>query len=164
PLRQDPDLHEVDRVGRGRVVLAVQDAGAGGHALHLAGADDGAGAQAVAVLQRALDDVGDDLHVAVRVGAEAGARPNPVLVHDAEAAEAHVGGVVVVAERERVPAVQPVDLGPATGVTRSQGDHDGLLNRLTLNYWAKKIRAFRGPAPSCRACGRGGRARPARPG
>jgi hypothetical protein len=78
--RQDPDLQEM-RGLVGRVVeLAVQHAGAGAHALHVAGADDtrhGAAvlavAHAVAVRQRAVEHVGHDLHVAVAVGAEAGA-------------------------------------------------------------------------------------------
>src|SRR5439155_1119305 len=50
PLGQDPDLEKVHGLGARRVVLAVRDAGAGGHALHLAGADDGAVAHAVLVL------------------------------------------------------------------------------------------------------------------
>ena len=46
PLGQDPDLEEVHRLGRRRVELAVHDAGAGAHPLHVAGADHRAGAHA----------------------------------------------------------------------------------------------------------------------
>jgi hypothetical protein len=59
-------------------------------------------AHAVLVLEGALEDVGEDLHVAVRVGGEAAAGGDAVLVDDPELAEAHVVGIVVLAERERV--------------------------------------------------------------
>ena len=81
----------------GRVVeLAVLDAGAGAHALHVARADGGAVAQAVLVPQFAGEHVGDDLHVAVAVRAETGARRDAVLVDDAQVADAHVARVVIV--------------------------------------------------------------------
>ena len=110
---QDPDLEEVDElVGRG-VELAVRDARAGGHPLHVARPDHRAGAHAVLVLERALEHVGDDLHVAVRVGAEALPGRDAVLVDHAQRAEAHVRGVVVVGERERVERAQPAVVGMA---------------------------------------------------
>ena len=52
--------------------LAVHDAGAGGHPLHVAAAEAGGGAQRVAVVDQALPHVGDRLEAAVRVGREAG--------------------------------------------------------------------------------------------
>ena len=51
---------------------------------------DVAVAQAVAVLERAVDDVGDDLHVAVRVDVEPSAAVDDVVVEDAAAARVHV--------------------------------------------------------------------------
>src|SRR2546421_738601 len=96
---------------------------AGAHALHLAGADDGAGPQAVLVLERALDDVRDDLHVAVAVGGKAPARLHPILVHDAQGAEAHVARVEVVGEGEGVAAREPAELGAAAPRARAGGDH-----------------------------------------
>src|SRR5438876_1154402 len=111
------------------VVLAVRHAGAGAHALHLAGADDGAGPQAVLVLERALDDVRDDLHVAVAVGGKAPARLHPILVHDAQGAEAHVARVEVVGEGEGVAAREPAELGAAALVARADGDHGASITR-----------------------------------
>ena len=70
-LGDDPDLEEVDRLVMRGVLLAVQDAGARAHALHVAGPDDGPGAHAVLVGELTVEHVGDDLHVAVAVGAEA---------------------------------------------------------------------------------------------
>ena len=52
--------------------LLVEDAAAGGHPLHVAGAERAAVAQAVAVLDRAGQHVGDGLDAAVRVPGEAG--------------------------------------------------------------------------------------------
>src|SRR6185295_15245453 len=94
-------------------LLAVPDARARGHPLHVARPDDRAGADAVLVLERALEDIGDDLHVAVSVGVEPAARPHPVLVDHAQRAEAHMLRVVVVAEGEAVPAVEPAEVGDA---------------------------------------------------
>ena len=45
------------------------------------------------------------------VGPEAGLRPYAILVDHAQRADAHVGGVVVVAEGEAVPGVEPAELG-----------------------------------------------------
>src|SRR5207248_11345543 len=87
---------------------AVRDARARAHALQLAGSYDGRVAHAVAVLKRAGDDVGDDLHVAVRVRREARGGRDAVFVYDEEVAEARPARVVVAVEGERVPAVKPV--------------------------------------------------------
>src|SRR5215210_234813 len=84
----DPDLQEVDALrGRG-VRLAMCDARACAHLLHLAGANHAAPARGVAVFERALDDVGDDLHVGVRVRRKARGRRDVVLVDDEQASEA----------------------------------------------------------------------------
>ena len=61
----------------------------------------------------AREDVADDLHVAMAVRAEAAARGDAVLVDDAQVAEAHVARVVVVGEREAVPALEPAVVGVA---------------------------------------------------
>jgi hypothetical protein len=44
----------------------------------------------------------------VRVGGKTGARINPILIDNSEIAKAHVFRIVIVAERERVTAVEPV--------------------------------------------------------
>jgi hypothetical protein len=84
------------------VELAVQHAGAGAHALHVAGADHAGGrrrrrlavAHRVLVRQRAFEHVADDLHVAVAMRAEAGAGGDAVFVDDTQVAHAHVRRVV----------------------------------------------------------------------
>src|SRR2546423_775348 len=111
-LRRYPDLQKVRRLVRRRVKLAVRDARARAHALHLAGSYDGRVAHAVAVLKRAGDDVRDDLHVAVRVRREARGGRDAVFVYDEEVAEARPARVVVAVEGERVSAVEPVRARP----------------------------------------------------
>src|SRR5688572_16615036 len=69
-LRQDPDLEEVHELRLRRIEFAVRDAGAGGHALDVTGANDRSRAHRVLVLEAALEDVGDDLHVAMRMASE----------------------------------------------------------------------------------------------
>ena len=129
-VRLDPDLQEVRRLVRRVVELAVLHAAAGAHALHVAGPDHAGRAAGAPVPMLSLcasspvEHVADDLHVAVAVRAEAGARGDAVLVDDAQVAEAHVARVVVVGEREAVAALQPAVVGVAAVGRFAQGDHE----------------------------------------
>ena len=97
---------------------------AGRHALHLAAPDDAAVAQAVLVLQRAGQDVGDDFHVAMAVRAEARAGRDAILVDDAQDAPAHFGRIVIVGEGEAVFRPQPAVVGQMAALLgRSDDDH-----------------------------------------
>ena len=113
PIGDDPDLEKVNALLVRGVLLAVRDAGARRHALDLARPDDGAGAHAVRVRELAVEDVRENFHVAVTVLAEAVSGRHAVLVDHAEAAKAHVRGVVVVGEREGVEALEPTVIGVA---------------------------------------------------
>src|SRR5947209_6316078 len=95
-LRLDPDLQEVGNALLLVVVFAVAHARSRAHALHVAGNDGRAVADRVLVPQRALEHVSDDLHVAVAMGAEPGARLHAVFVDYPQWAVAHVRGVLVV--------------------------------------------------------------------
>jgi hypothetical protein len=77
------------------------------------------------VLERALEPVRDDLHVAVPVRAEAGARGNAVFVDDAQVAHAHVRRVVVIGEGKAVVALEPAVVGIAPVGGLAQRDHGG---------------------------------------
>mmetsp|Transcript_1065 Transcript_1065/g.2840 ORF Transcript_1065/g.2840 Transcript_1065/m.2840 type:complete len:213 (-) Transcript_1065:201-839(-) len=116
----DPDLQEMRGPVLGVIELAVLNAGAGAHALHITGADDAAVgrallavAHAVLVRQFTVEHIADDLHVAVAMGAEAGTRGDPVFIDHAQRAEAHAGRVVVVGKREAVEGFQPAVIGIA---------------------------------------------------
>ena len=119
----DPDLQQVRRAVRRMVELAVANTAARAHSLHVAGQDRRSVAHVVAVRERALEHVGDDLHVAVPVRAEAGTRRDPVFVDDAQVAEAHVRRVVVVGERKTVKALEPAMIGVAAFRRFAQGQH-----------------------------------------
>src|SRR5262249_51269551 len=123
----DPDLQEVHGLGLRMVVLAVHHPGARAHELDLAGTDDAAAARAVLVLERALEDVGEDLHVAMAVRAETGSSLDAIVVDHAQRAEPHLALVVVVTERERVPAVEPAPVGTSPACGFSNLDHGALL-------------------------------------
>src|ERR1019366_7062080 len=77
------------------------------HALSVARTDDFAGAQAVAVLQRPAENIGDDLHVLVGVHAEAATGGDHVFIHDPQGAELNVSGIAVIGERKSVIGIEP---------------------------------------------------------
>src|SRR5690606_11536991 len=83
-----------------------------------------------------------DLHVAVRVLAEALAGRDPVVVDDAERAEAHVVGVVVIREGERVARVEPPVVRVPSLLAASNADrHRSLLPPSRKAPAAKRNRA-----------------------
>jgi len=129
-LRLDPDLQEMRGLALRMVELAVLHAGAGAHALDVAGRNRLDVAQRVLVGETAGQDVADDLHVAVAVGAEAGARRDAVLVDHPQVAKSHVPRVVVIGEREAVKRLEPAVVGVAAFTGLAQAQHDALPGSL----------------------------------
>src|SRR5882672_8428257 len=133
------------------------------HSLHVARHDDRAIAHAVLVLERALEDPGDDLHVAVAVGAEALARLDAVVVDDTERAKPHVLRVVIGGERESVICVEPSVIEmPALG-RRPRSHHGDLIiaprartSRMSASAW---MRSAASPATATRSAARPGATR-----
>ena len=109
----NPDLDEMQTFGLGGIVFAVTDSAAGAHDLDLARSELGMVAQAVAMLNHALQNVGEDLHVSVAVRREAHGGGDDVLIDDPQRPEAHVGRVMVVGEAEAVPRHEPTMVGEA---------------------------------------------------
>ena len=107
---RDPHLDEVHLLrGRG-VHLGVLDAGAGAHPLRETRVQLTVIAFGIAVLEPAREHPRDDLHVPVEMRREpAGGRDAIVVAHEQQTV-VRVGGVVVAAEAEAVPAVEPIDL------------------------------------------------------
>src|SRR4051812_44725667 len=60
------------------------------------------------MLQRALEHVRDDLHVAMRMPREAAACRHKVFIDHTQRAKSHVRRVAILAERKRVIAIEPV--------------------------------------------------------
>src|SRR5262245_49499458 len=126
-LRLDPYLQEVHRLRARWIELAVLDARSRAHQLDVAGTDHRSVPHAVLVLERPVEDVREDLHVAVEVRAEPLSGLHAVIVEDAQRAKAHVPGIAVVGERERVAAVEPFDARVAAITCASDRDHRGCL-------------------------------------
>ena len=120
----DPDLEDA-RGARLHVVLGVGDAAARTHHLHVAGLGAALVAEAVAVGDRALAHVGDDLHVRVRMRRKATLRRDRVVVPHAQRAPAHTVGIVVAGEREMMFRLEPAVVGSAQAVEGSAFNHGG---------------------------------------
>ena len=82
-LRQDPDLQQMRLLVLRRVELTMLHTRAGAHPLHVAVTDRRTVAHAVAMGQRALEHIGDDLHVAMSMGAKTLTARNTVFVDHA---------------------------------------------------------------------------------
>jgi hypothetical protein len=123
----DPDLE--DPGGRRlEVVFRMADAGTCAHHLDVAGFGPALVAEAVLVADGALADVGDDLHVRVRVRREPGVRGDLVVVPDPQASPAGPRRIVIAGEGKVVPGLQPAVVGAAEGREGPFLDHlSGLL-------------------------------------
>ena len=81
----DPDLEEVRRF-RADGLNSLCTTPVPARMLNLSRADHRAVAQAVAVLERTVEHIREDLHVAVRMCAKASARLHPVVIDHAQRA------------------------------------------------------------------------------
>jgi hypothetical protein len=126
PGRLDPDLEYPGQFRLG-VVFGVTNAGAGAHDLNIAG--DGAAlvAQAVLMGDGPVADIGDDLHVRVRVRREAGPGGDLIVIPNPQIAPAHPLGIIVVGEGEVMFGVQPAMVGAAERFKGSAFDHRSVL-------------------------------------
>src|SRR5262249_33552138 len=114
----------------------------GGHPLGVARADHRAVSEAVAMLERAGEDPGDDLHIAVRMRVEPAGRPDEIVVDHPQRPEAVPLRVVVLDERKGVVAIQPSDPGSGALGSRSQSQHGRASNRCrTCGMNSEKARA-----------------------
>jgi len=127
PRREDPNLEQVDRLGRRRIGFAVRDARPGAHTLYLAGTNHRAGPEAVTVFERAFEDVRQDFHVPVRVRRKAASSRDPIFVQDAQMPERDVPRIVIAVEGKRVVAVKPVEFRSPSLRTGPQLNHGVLF-------------------------------------
>ena len=77
----------------------------------VAGPDLADVAQTVAMLERAVENPGDDLHVGMRVLSEPTTPANDVVVVHEQEAVMRVLRIMEAAEAERMPRIEPIDLG-----------------------------------------------------
>src|SRR5436190_21684829 len=94
------------------------------HPLHFTRPDDGAGSHTVFVLERAFENVSNDLHISMRMGSKALCRSNGVFINDAQCAKTHVRWVVIPIERKRVIGIEPAMVKMAAVISLTHFDHD----------------------------------------
>src|SRR5579864_9195332 len=79
----NPDLQQVHGLTLRWIEFAVANPASCRHALAIARKDHRTGSQTIFVLKLALENVGDDFHVAMRMRGEPGVGRNPIFVDDA---------------------------------------------------------------------------------
>src|ERR1019366_3798027 len=148
PVRQDPYLQKVQRLAGGTVELAVLNAAARAHALHVAGANGGTVAHRVLVRQCAGQHIAEDFHVAVGMGTEACALLYPALVDHAQRTEIHLLRIEVIREREGVIRLEPAMIGIATFGTAPDFLHAASEAQARQMGAAGRNTSPSGPAPA----------------
>ena len=106
-VRQDPELQKLHGLALRAVLLRMLGAGTERHQLHAARLQGAVIAQAVGVAKASLPDVGDALHVGVRMHRPNGARRQPVVIEDAQRPDPHLPGIAVAVEGEVPARVEP---------------------------------------------------------
>src|SRR6202158_5670229 len=96
--RHDPDLQKMHRLRLRMVELAMRDSRARAHPLHFADSDDRAGPETVLMLERTVENVGDNFHVAMPMSRESRAGANSILVDYTQRAKPALRGVVIFTE------------------------------------------------------------------
>src|SRR4029079_8280608 len=104
------------------------DAASRAHALDLAGPYGAAAAAGILVRDGAVQDVGDDLHVAMGMRLKSRPAFDPILVYDAQCAETFIGGIVIVAKGKTVAGFQPGEWCPASIFVTPENNHQRLLS------------------------------------
>src|SRR4029453_14226791 len=131
-LRLDPDLEDP---GRHRLPGILGMAGAGANPHHPPPPPPGGALmpEAVLVRDRALPDIGDDLHVRVRMRGKARVGGDLVVVPYSDHAVAEALRVVIAGKGEVVLRLEPAMVRAAEGVEWSLLDHGSVLRYITQN-------------------------------
>ncbi len=104
------------------------------HHLHVAGFGAAFVAQAVAMGDRAFADIGDDFHVAMRMGRETALRSDLVVVPHAQASPIHPLRIVISGKGEMVARIEPAVIGSAERGKGTQFDH-GRTSTACFRLW-----------------------------
>src|SRR5579863_3780607 len=122
----------MSRLGWRWIHLTMADAAAGAHALSVAGANDRTRTQAVLVLKRAIQDVSNNFHVAMRMGGEPFAGRDPVFVDHSQGTKSHEAWIVILVEGKRVACIEPAVIAPTAFIVASNVNHKKILVTTTI--------------------------------
>src|ERR1700722_15737077 len=95
------------RLRAGRVEFTVHHARTSRHALNFIGPEHLLMSHAVLMGQRTFQDIAENLHVAMPVGAESPARGHAVLIDHLNTPETPVLRIVIVGKRKRLIRIEP---------------------------------------------------------
>src|SRR4051812_24034042 len=105
------------------IELAMAHALTGRHALYITRLHDRAVTHGISMLERAVEHIGHDLHVPVRVSWKPSAGGHAILVDHTQGAKSHVARIVVIPERKGMPRVQPTVLSVSAIQSFSDRNH-----------------------------------------
>src|SRR5579862_7350735 len=135
-LGLNPDLQQMHFFRRRRIKFAMANAAACSHALSIARENDRTGSEAVFVLKLAFENIGDDLHVAMRMSGKSGVRRDVVFVDDAQRAKSHPLGIPVIGKAESMFGVEPTVVSSTTFGGGTNRNHDLLRSScLIINLY-----------------------------
>src|SRR3989442_15757647 len=86
-LGQNPNLEQMGRIRLGGIRLTVANPGARAHTLSITGTNYRAVSHAVLMFERAFKQIGDDLHIAMRMRGKTMSGLHPIFVDDSKGAE-----------------------------------------------------------------------------
>src|SRR5690606_4252347 len=96
---------------------------AGAHALDFAGTDRRSGAQRILMCQFTFQDVGNDLHIAVRVHVKSRTGNHDVIVDHPQRTKPHSFGIHKMAEGKSMLTVEPSGSGFTANVSVMNANH-----------------------------------------
>ena len=100
---------------------------ASGHPLYIPRTNDGTIAEAIPMFQPSLQNIGNNLHVLMTVGAKPLPWLDLVFVNYSQYSKPPVGGVIVITERKSMATIQPIQLSMTPIVTGSHLKHEVIL-------------------------------------
>src|SRR4051794_17157683 len=114
------------------IELAMPYASACAHALAVARKNHCSCAQAVFMFQRAFQDVGNNLHIPMRMQRETFTGCDPIFINNPQRAEAHEARIVILVKGKRVFSVEPAVVAAPSFIAAPNTDHWTILVITTI--------------------------------
>ena len=104
------------------------------------------------MLQRALENVSKDLHVAMSVTGKPATSLDHVFINHPQAAKTHVRRIIVIAKRECVIGIEPAEIEMATLLCFANFDHQ-YSSALSDTLYSVAVRSIRLEVGTAHRCG-----------